>query len=97
MSGESRRLHLRFSMQKPEQRRAYEAISAIPQGRRIDYLCGLINGEAQIQNLEQRVLEAVRQALQEYQPQIQPQIQRSKEEYTAEGIPQDMMEFLGTL
>ncbi len=47
MNEDTRRLHLRFSMQRPEQKKAFEIISAIPTGRRMEYLCGLINRETQ--------------------------------------------------
>ncbi len=99
MSAESRRVHLRFSMQNPKQKAAYEAIMAIPVGQRMEYLCGIISGEARALNIEQRVLTAVRQFLQECQP---PNNQDSrgylpkKEDVQAE-IPQQMMDFLGTL
>ncbi len=99
MSAESRRLHLRFSMQREEQKSAYEAISAIPSGRRMEYLCGLINKEVHALDVERRVLAAVRQALEEYRPQLQLSGKSCyrKNESTVEEIPQQMMDFLGML
>jgi hypothetical protein len=93
MSEDTRRLHLRFSMQRPEQKKAFEIISAIPAGRRMEYLCGLINRETQLHDLERHIINAVRKALSDYQPQIQP----SKEENTAEEIREDIMDFLASL
>ncbi len=93
MNGDTRRLHLRFSLQRLEQRQAYEIISAIPTGRRMEYLCGLINRETQLHDLEQHITNAVRKALSDYSPQIQP----SKEESTAGEIRGDIMDFLASL
>ncbi len=93
MSGDTRRLHLRFSAKRPEQVQAYETISAIPPGQRMEYICRLINGDTRFQDMERHVISAVKQALSDYQPQIQ----LSKEENEAGEIPQPMMDFLATL
>jgi ATP-dependent Lon protease len=93
MSDDTRRLHLRFSMQRPEQKKAFEIISAIPTGRRMEYLCGLINRETRLHDLEQHITNAVRKALSDYQPQIKP----SKEENATEEIRGDIMDFLASL
>lgn len=93
MSGDTRRLHLRFSMQRPEQKKAYEIISAIPPGQRMEHICELINRERRFYDLEKHIANAVKQALIDYQPHFQ----LSKEENTPEEIPQNMMDFLTSL
>jgi hypothetical protein len=93
MSEDTRRLHLRFSMQRPEQKKAFEIISAIPAGRRMEYLCGLINRETRLHDLEQHITSAVRKALSDYQIAIQP----AKEENATEEIRGDIMDFLASL
>ena len=72
---------------------AFEIISAIPTGRRMEYLCGLINRETRLRDLERHITSAVRKALSDYQPQIQP----SKEENATEEIRGDIMDFLASL
>ncbi len=93
MSEDTRRLHLRFSMQRLEQKKAFEIISAIPAGRRMEYLCGLINRETRMHDLEQHITNAVRNALSDYQIAIQP----SKEDNAAGEIREDIMDFLASL
>jgi hypothetical protein len=94
MSTDTRRLHLRFVMQRPEQKKAYETIIAIPPGQRMEYLCGLINRQVHYNDLEKHILTAIRKALRAYQPQMQPS---KKEENTSEEIPQQVMDFLNSL
>lgn len=94
MSEDTHRLHMRFSMQRPDQKRAYEIISAIPPRQRMEYLCGLINRAATQKDMETHIINAVKKALFDYQPQIQPS---PKEENEAEEIPQQMMDFLASL
>ena len=93
MSGDTRRLHLRFSMQKPEQRKAYDIISTIPPGQRMEYICELINRKTHLHDLEQHITSAVKKALLDYTPQIQP----SKEENATGEIRGDIMDFLASL
>lgn len=93
MNEDTRRLHLRFSLQRPEQRQAYEIISAIPAGKRMEYLCTLINQKERYSDLEQLIVNAVKKALLDYSPQIQP----TKEEHTAGEIREDIMDFLESL
>ncbi len=93
MRGESHRLHLRFSMQRPEQRRAYEILSGIPAGRRMGYICALVNQEARLCDLEQRIINAVKTALSSCTSQMNP----LKEENKEEEIRGDIMDFLHSL
>ncbi|MGI6175205.1 MAG: hypothetical protein ACOYJC_03375 [Christensenellales bacterium] len=93
MNDDTRRLHLRFSLKRPEQRRAYEIISSIPPGKRMESLCSLINQKTHFYDLERHITSAVRKALVDYQPQTQ----HAKEESTSEEIREDIMDFLGSL
>lgn len=93
MSGDTRRLHLRFSLQRPEQKKAYEIISAIPPGQRMEYLCTLINQKKQYSDLERYITNAVKKALLDYQPNIQ----LPKEENKSGEIREDIMDFLASL
>ncbi len=88
------RLNLRFSMLRPNQKQAYEIISAIPPRQRMEYLCGIINRTASQKEMEAHIINAVKQALSDCQPQIQ---HYSKEEPEAGEIPQQMMDFLASL
>ena len=93
MSGDTRRMHLRFSMLKQDHIDAYDALTSIPSGQRMEYLCGLINQDARLLNMERRITNAVRKALQDFQPQALPQ----KEESEMEEIRDDVMDFLNSL
>ena len=95
MSAETRRLHLRFSMQRPEQAKAYETLSAIPPRQRMEYLSGVINQASQCKDIEEHIINAVKQALSAYQLQI-PALP-SKEENEAGEIREDIMDFLASL
>ena len=93
MNGDTRRLHLRFSMLRPEQKKAYEIISAIPPGQRIKYVCSLINRETHFQDLERHIIGAVSSALKDYNPSIHvPQ-----KEIKTDEIRGDVMDFLNSL
>ncbi len=94
MKDDTHRLHMRFSMQRQDQKRAYEIISAIPPRQRVEYLCGLINRASTQKDMETHILDAVKQALSGYQPPIQ---HSPKEEPEAGEIPQQMMDFLSSL
>ncbi|WP_258106862.1 hypothetical protein [Christensenella minuta] len=92
MSTDSHRLHLRFSMLKPEQRQAYEIITSIPAGQRMEFLCGLLNRYRQYDRLESLIHTAVKKALHEFKPQIQTQKRPEAGE-----IRGDIMDFLASL
>jgi hypothetical protein len=93
MSGDSRRLHLRFSLKRPEQKKAYEMISSIPPGKRMEYLCSLINQKERYSDLERHITSAVKKALVDYQLQTQ----HAKKESKSEEIRDDIMDFLASL
>lgn len=92
MSTDTKRLHLRFSMARPEQRQAYEIISSIPAGQRMDFLCGLVARHQQYSDLETLIYNTIKKALQEYQPSLPLQEQPETGE-----IPSDILGFLTNL
>ena len=58
---DKRRMSLSFSMSQPEQKAAWDRLSAIRPGRRLDAVCRMINGY-----MEQReLLESIRNILRE--------------------------------
>ncbi len=57
---EKRRISLSFSLAQREQRDAWERLSAVAAGQRMDAVCRMINGAR-----EQELLEAVRSAIRE--------------------------------
>ena len=59
--GDKRRLNLAFTLSRPEQRRAWDILSAIPPGQRTQAVCRMVAGY-----LDQReLLETVRAAIRE--------------------------------
>lgn len=58
---DKRRMSLSFSMSQPEQRAAWDSLSAIRPGRRMDAVCRMINGYME----QQALLESIRSILRE--------------------------------
>lgn len=58
---EKRRLSLSFSLTQREQRNAWERLSAVAPGQRMDAVCRMINGYME----QQELLEAIRGAIRE--------------------------------
>ena len=56
---EKRRLSLSFSLTQREQRNAWERLSAVAPGQRMDAVCRMINGYME----QQELLEAIRGAI----------------------------------
>ena len=61
---EKRRLSLSFSLTQREQRNAWERLSAVAPGQRMDAVCRMINGYME----QQELLEAVRKAFPSQRP-----------------------------
>ena len=58
---DKRRLNLAFSMSQREQRQAWQRLSAIPAGQRMDAVCRMVNGYME----QNELLDAIRTILRE--------------------------------
>ena len=88
---EKRRFSLSFSLAQREQRDAWERLSAVPPGQRMDAVCRMINGYMDQQELLDAVRQAVRQELQG------SQIKITEATPKAESIQDDVLGFLAAL
>lgn len=59
--GDRRRLNLSFRLSRPDQRRAWDILSAIPPGQRTQAVCRMVSGYLD----QQELLEAVRATIRE--------------------------------
>ena len=60
---EKRRLSLSFSLAQREQRNAWERLSAVAPGQRMDAVCRMINGYMEQQELLETVRDVIREEL----------------------------------
>lgn len=84
---EKRRLSLSFSLTQREQRNAWERLSAVAPGQRMDAVCRMINGYME----QQELLEAIRGAIREELAGV------SFPKTTAGAVDEDVLGFLRAL
>ena len=84
---EKRRFSLSFSLAQREQRDAWERLSAVPPGQRMDAVCRMINGYME----QQELLEAIRGAFQPPPNTVLP------EQAGNEAVDADVLGFLLSL
>ena len=89
---EKRRLSLSFSLTQREQRNAWERLSAVAPGQRMDAVCRMINGYME----QQKLLEAIRGAIREELAGVSfPKTTTQQEQ--AGAVDEDVLGFLRAL
>ncbi|MBS6639893.1 MAG: hypothetical protein KH295_02425 [Clostridiaceae bacterium] len=89
---EKRRLSLSFSLAQREQRDAWERLSAVAPGQRMDAVCRMINGYME----QQELLEAVRRIIREELAGVSfPKTTTQQEQ--AGAVDEDVLGFLRAL
>lgn len=90
---EKRRLSLAFSMAQQNQREAWEHVSSIPPGHRMDAICKMINGYM----TQQELLKAIRQILREELSSISINQKYDTKQEQAGDMDADVLGFLLSL
>lgn len=95
MSRDYERITLRLSKSNAQHNQAYKTLQAVPYGKRTEYICRLINQNAQFQDLEDIVYRSVNRALSEHKgAAITTQDQADQQK---SGVTNEMLDFLRSL
>ena len=90
---EKRRLSLSFSLTQREQRNAWERLSAVPPGQRMDAVCRMINGY--MDQLE--LLDAIRRTIREELTGVSFTKATTTQQAQAGAVDEDVLGFLRAL
>lgn len=90
---EKRRLSLSFSLTQREQRNAWERLSAVAPGQRMDAVCRMINGYME----QQELLEAIRGAIREELAGLSFTKATTTQQAQAGAVDEDVLGFLRAL
>ena len=87
---EKRRFSLSFSLAQREQRDAWERLSAVPPGQRMDAVCRMINGYMD----QQELLDAVRQTIRQELRGVQLTKEEAQDSGRAGDVDESVLGFL---
>ena len=90
---EKRRLSLSFSLTQREQRNAWERLSAVPPGQRMDAVCRMINGYMD----QQELLDAIRRTIREELTGVSFTKATTTQQAQAGAVDEDVLGFLRAL
>ena len=89
---DKRRFNLSFSLSRREHRDAWNRLSAIPPGQRMDAICRMINGYMEQRELLKAIRRMLREELADANRTLQP-----AQAGTAGAVDGDVLDFLRTL
>ena len=90
---EKRRLSLSFSLTQREQRNAWERLSAVPPGQRMDAVCRMINGYMD----QQELLDVIRRTIREELTGVSFTKATTTQQAQAGAVDEDVLGFLRAL
>lgn len=97
MSDDVRRLALVLSMRNAKHAKAWEIVTAVPKGRRTEFICSKIIAEEKARELTEIVFAAVKKALAEYDMTPKSMTEKKYESDEAEKIEKNILGFIAAL